>query len=223
MESKRVGNDLAHTYRGESADRRKTCPKMDIKEILCPGSQVIKRCSMEEEKGGINSPRQLVIVYLCELLIGFYGLLCGFLTPSYGFYALGYDLRSVTLRAVLGRIRARLDAPFDGDLPALVQILVAEVRRLPPCHDGKEVGVIVAICVLELALDGNLECASADSVLRRERFWFGAHVADDDYLVDRSFLLFNPYSRQIVLSAMIPASKWYFLKNSVLPMLCISM
>ena len=31
---------------------------MDIKEILCPGSQVIKRCSMEEEKGGINSVKQ---------------------------------------------------------------------------------------------------------------------------------------------------------------------
>ena len=58
MESQRVGHDLAHTHRGESADRRKTCPKMDIKEILCPGSQVIKRCSMKEEKGGINSVKQ---------------------------------------------------------------------------------------------------------------------------------------------------------------------
>ena len=60
MESQRVGHDLAHTHRGESADRRKTCPKMDIKEILCPGSQVIKRCSMKEEREGStvsNSPQ----------------------------------------------------------------------------------------------------------------------------------------------------------------------
>ena len=54
MGSQRLGHDLPHTHCRESADRRKTGPKMDIKEILCPGSQVIKQCSMEEEKGGIN-------------------------------------------------------------------------------------------------------------------------------------------------------------------------
>lgn len=99
------------------------------------------------------------------------------------------DFRDITLAAILRIICAGLNAAINGHPAALVKILIHKVCGLTPCHYGQEIGIICAILILVVALYGHLEAGTGNTALRRERLRVCCNSADNDYTVNKSFLL----------------------------------
>ena len=63
------------------------------------------------------------------------------------FHFIGDDVKRVALAAVLRLVRPGLDGAGNGDLPALGQILAAELAQLTPGDDVEEVGFLLSVLI----------------------------------------------------------------------------
>lgn len=116
----------------------------------------------------------------------------------------GDDLSDEPLAAVLRVIAPGLDAALHGHLAALGDVLVAEVGGLPPRNDGQEIRLALALGVGKSPLNSHAEGGAGDAALGGVGLGIVGKIAGDDYLIDRSFLLFVVHFDKLTVDQFVP-------------------
>ena len=87
--------------------------------------------------------------------------------------------------------RARLDAAFDINHGAFLQILLADFRELAPHNDAMPFGALLALAIFifEGLVGGEGKIADALTAGSETRFGIFAETADQDCFIDHMFPL----------------------------------
>ena len=111
-------------------------------------------------------------------------------------HAIGDDLGRILFHAVLVGVLARLQAAFDVDRAALLQVFARDLGLASEQHDAVPLRALLLLAALVLPLLARRDVEVGDGFAAGgiARFRVAAEVAEQDHLVDGGHLMFLPSS-----------------------------